>query len=99
MTLKTLVASLPEMVKPASAAKQRTNAAVGTSRGGMRERMQKDCQQRRETRSNGGPVPQVSLGINNQAETLERESDGFVVAEKRSNVRGAKEPWLHTRQH
>jgi hypothetical protein len=61
--------------------------------------MPKDSQPRRETRLSGGPVPQVSLGINNQAGTFERESDGFVVAVKRSNVRGAKGPWLHTRQH
>ncbi len=45
-----------------------------------------------ETRSSRRLVRQLPMGMHNYRRCLGRESDGLVVARKRGNARGAKEP-------
>ena len=72
--------------------KQRTFALVGPV--GVRgvSARQKNHQVTWETRSGGRLKRQLSMGMHNHQQCLGRESDGLVVATKRGNARGAKEP-------
>ena len=45
-----------------------------------------------ETRSSGRLLRQLPMGMHNRRRCLSRESEGLVVARKRGNARGAKEP-------
>jgi hypothetical protein len=72
--------------------KQRTNAPVGPI--GVRGvgACQKNYHAIWETRSGRRRKRQLPLGMHNHRQCLRRESDGLVVARKRGNARGAKEP-------
>ena len=90
---KTPAANLPKMGKPATCqASNGTYALGGAGRSGRRERAQKDKPETWETRRSRCPE-----GTNSARECIiwrgaRRESDGLVVAVKRGNARGAKEP-------
>ncbi len=75
-----------------STGKQRTTAPVGPV--GVRGvgAPQKNHHATWETRPSRRLKRQPPLGMHNQRGCLERESEGFVVASKRGNARGAKEP-------
>jgi hypothetical protein len=73
--------------------KQRTQAPVGP----VGVRGVSACQKNRQVTLGAPPEPphprQPVLGIHNEEWCLGVESDGLVVAEKRGNARGAKEPY------
>jgi hypothetical protein len=72
--------------------KQRTLASVGPV--GVRGvgAHQKNHHVTWETRSGRREQRPLAVGIHNHRQRLGRESDGLVVARKRGNARGAKEP-------
>ena len=72
--------------------KQRTTAPVGPI--GVRgvSARPKNHHVTWETRSSGRLMRHPAMGIHNHRRGLGRESDGLVVARKRGNARGAKEP-------
>ena len=72
--------------------KQRTSAPVGPI--GVRgvSARQKNHHVTWETRSGGRRKRHLPMGMHNHRQCLGWESDGLVVARKRGNTRGAKEP-------
>ena len=90
---KTPAANLPKRVKPATGRGRNGTRAPGRAgRSGRRERVQKDMSETWETRAH-----RHREGASRGRECItcggvRRESDGLVVAVKRGNARGAKEP-------
>jgi hypothetical protein len=97
---KSSVANLPEMGKPATCrARNGKEVPGGTGRSERRERVLKDMSETWETRSCGRAG---SASQNRECITCggaRRESDGLIVARKRCNARGAKEPYCMQATH
>jgi len=79
--------------------KQRTSAPVGPV--GVRGvgAHQKNCHVTWDTRSSRRLKRQPPMGMHNHRRCLGWESEGLVVARKRGNARGAKEPCCNARVH
>jgi RNA-directed DNA polymerase len=85
------VASLPKVVKPGTGEEATTEGTHRAPRGGWGERARKDA-----SRILGGPVTWVEPNFRGEDISLGgrgRESAGQIVAGKRGNARGAKEPY------
>lgn len=90
---KTSAANLSDTVKPATCQRRNgTKASGGADRSHRRERVQKDLSETWDTRAYGRQESVSPSQRMNNLEGIRRESEGLIVAVKRGNARGAKEP-------
>ena len=87
------MASPPTRMKPETSREATGISTCGTLRGGWGQRAWKD-----QSRSLGDPVAVEAQATNREWECitiagLDRESERLIVAQKRSNARGAKGPY------
>jgi hypothetical protein len=86
-------ANPPKRVKPATCqGRNGIKALGGVGRSERRERVQKDMPETWETRAYGRQERASQYRECITWRGVRRESDGFIVATKRGNARGAKEP-------
>jgi len=90
--IKQGVVSLPELAKPTSQAKERTEAACGLPGVKGDGTYRKNHQGTWETRQSGLKT-QRETGIHNRFYSFVRESEGLIVVKKSRNGDGAKEFW------